>query len=224
MTSNTLSFVEIEPETVAQYSMIWLHGLGADGHDFVSFAPELNLPPHTAMRFIFPHAPIIPVTINGGYEMRAWFDIFGLSLEERVDEDGIAQSIAQIQKLIQREVEKGVPTEKIFLGGFSQGCVMALATGLFYDKPLAGILGLSGFFLPNQMHNASQVNKQIPIFLAHGTQDSVVPYALGEITNTLLSDAGYPVTWRAYPMPHSVCKEEIDDVSKWLQKVISRVD
>jgi phospholipase/carboxylesterase len=218
--SNYLPLVEIEPDTTAQYSMIWLHGLGADGHDFVSFVPELQLPSEFAMRFIFPHAPIIPVTLNGGYEMRAWFDVFGLSLQERIDEEGIAQSMVQIEKLIQREVEKGIPTENIFLGGFSQGCAMALATGLFHDKPLAGILGLSGFFPPHKLQDASLANKQTPIFLAHGTQDPVVPYELGEMTNTMLTSAGYPVTWRTYPIVHTVCKEEIDEISQWLQKVM----
>lgn len=226
MTTNKdsgLSCIEIDPSHgAAQCSMIWLHGLGADGNDFVSLVPELNLPSSIAMRFIFPHAPIMPVTINQGYEMRAWFDIYGLSFQEKIDEEGIHFSVTKIEKLIAQEVERGIPANKIFLGGFSQGSVIALATGLLHEKSLAGILGLSGFFplTDDLREQTSLANKQIPIFLAHGTQDNVVPFQLGQTTEMLLKKAGYPVTWKTYPIAHTVCKEEIDDISRWVQETL----
>lgn len=212
-----LPCVEIQPSQSATSSVIWLHGLGADGNDFVPIVPELNL---TSTRFIFPHAPTMPVTINNGYIMPAWYDIYGVALESKTDSQGIARSVAQIEKLIEREVERGIPTEKIFIAGFSQGAAIALTTGLCYSKPLAGIIALSGY-LPLAQEipaKASPANKNIPIFLAHGTQDPIVPFALGLATQSFLQQAGYSVEWHSYPMPHSVCNDEIKDIGQWLIK------
>lgn len=222
MSLNTLTSIEISPNNPAQSTMIWLHGLGADGNDFVSMIPELNLSPDINMRFIFPNAPVKPVTINNGYAMRAWYDIYGLSIQERIDKEGIAQSVAEIEKIIENEIARGIPSQRIFLGGFSQGAAIALATGLCYSKPLAGILGLSGYLpiadeLPQKANDA---NLRTPIFIAHGTQDPIVPFALGQATQQFLTQAHYHVSWHSYPMPHSVCKEEIDDIRNWIEKIL----
>lgn len=222
-TSNIPSdnYIELSPDTTPKATVIWLHGLGADGADFVPIVPELHLPSSLAIRFIFPHAPIMPVTINGGYEMRAWFDIYGAKIDSKIDEAGMAGSVAIVQQLIAQEVEKGIATENIILAGFSQGAVIALQTGLCYPKPLAGILALSGY-LPNAasvLQGASEANRSIPIFIAHGTEDTIVPHALGQATRMGLEQAGYAVSWHSYPMAHSVCGEEIGDISAWLQRV-----
>lgn len=210
--------IEIAPATPATKSVIWLHGLGADGSDFVSIVPELKLPTSSAVRFIFPHAPIMPVTINNGYEMRAWFDIYDLAIAKRIDEAGIAQSVKTIDSLIENEVARGIATENIILAGFSQGAVIALTAGLTYPKKLGGIMALSGY-LPladKVLQHASAANQSIPIFIAHGTEDPIVPYALGKGTYVALQQAGYPVSWHSYDMPHCVCAEEIKDISHWI--------
>lgn len=216
---NILPCIEIEPKHPARHSLILLHGLGADGNDFVPMVPELNLPDASNnIRFIFPHAPIMPVTLNNGYEMRAWYDIYGLAIDTKTDSQGISLSVAHIGKLIEREVERGIPTDKIYLAGFSQGAAIALTTGICYHQPLAGIIALSGY-LPLAQEipaKASPANKNIPIFLAHGTQDPIVPYGLGLATHSFLKQAGYSVEWHSYPMPHSVCNDEIRDISRWL--------
>jgi phospholipase/carboxylesterase len=218
----TLESIEVSPSNSATSTMIWLHGLGADGNDFVTMIPELNLPADIDVRFIFPNAPIKPVTLNNGYQMRAWYDIYGLSINERIDNEGIAQSVAEIEKIIEKEVARGIPTHRIFLGGFSQGAAIALSTGLCYSKPLAGILGLSGYLpIAKELHQkANAANLRTPIFLAHGTQDPIVPFVLGQATQQFLTQANYPVSWHSYPMPHSVCKEEIEDISRWLQGIL----
>lgn len=216
-----LPTIEINPAKPAQRSVIWLHGLGADGSDFVPIVSELQSTQHLNIRFIFPHAPIMPVSINNGYEMRAWFDIYDIAIAAKIDESGISNSIKQLEKLIDKEVERGIPTENIIVAGFSQGAVIALNTGLCYSKKLAGILALSGY-LPmadKVLQNASKINRDTPIFLAHGSEDPIVPYALGKATYASLQQAGYPVTWHSYPMPHSVCPEEIDDIAKWINDV-----
>ena len=217
-----LPCVEINPTTTPVGSVIWLHGLGADGNDFVSFVPELKLPDTLPLRFIFPHAPLIPVTINNGYVMRAWYDILAINVDRHADEAGIHHSVAHIEQLIAREVERGIPHEKIIVAGFSQGAVIALTTGLTYSNRLAGIIALSGY-LPHAeavFHNASPVNKSIPIFLAHGTSDAVVPHFLGESVHTMLQKQGYSVDWHSYNnMPHSVCSKEIEDIAKWMMRV-----
>ncbi|MBX3708332.1 MAG: carboxylesterase [Gammaproteobacteria bacterium] len=219
-----LSCVEIEPANTAKRSILWLHGLGADGNDFAPIVPELNLPSSAAVRFVFPHAPIIPVSINNGYPMRAWYDIYHLSIDSRVDKVGIAQSVISIQQLIEREVSRGIPTHNIFLAGFSQGAVIALTTALCYSHPLAGVIALSGY-LPaasETLENANPANHQIPIFLAHGTEDPIVPFTLGNATYAIVKQASYPVTWYSYPMPHSVCTAEIRDLSAWLNGIIKK--
>lgn len=222
-TSNTLlRSVQIEPTVAAQYSIIWLHGLGADGNDFVPIVPELNLPSDKPIRFIFPHAPVIPVSVNLGYEMPAWYDIYGPALNEKIDRAGINQSVDEITKLIQHEESRGIPSQHIILAGFSQGAVIALTTGLACDRTLGGILALSGY-LPNSdqvIQETHLANKQTPIFIGHGTDDPIVPYALGQAMYLDLKQAGHPVTFHGYPMQHSVCAEEIVDISAWINQVL----
>lgn len=218
--TETLSYIELERTPPVKKSIIWLHGLGADGNDFVPIVQELKLAPTMGMRFIFPHAPIMPVTLNHGYEMPAWFDIYELSLAAKIDSKGIAKSVKAIEKLIEKEIARGMATTDIFLAGFSQGATIALTTGLCYPKPLAGIIALSGY-LPladEVLQRSSHANRQLPIFIAHGTNDFVLPYALGQNTCTILKNAHYPVTWHSYLMAHSVCEQEIQDLSKWIEK------
>lgn len=221
-----LTCIEVEPRQAVKHSIIWLHGLGADGNDFVPIAAELDASADSDMRFIFPNAPVIPITLNNGYEMRAWFDISGLSLDAEIDKPGIAESTIHIERLIEREVNRGISTDRIFLAGFSQGAVMAMVTGICYPKPLAGIIALSGF-LPETAElseKASPANQHIPIFLAHGRDDPIVPYALGLFTQSHLTKAGYTVDWHSYDMPHTVCPEEVLDLKNWLNKYKRKTD
>ena len=215
--------IEITPDVPALGSVIWLHGLGSNGRDFASIVPQLNLPDSLPLRFIFPNAPFRNITVNNGMKMRAWFDIDSMQqLERRIDQIGIADSIKLIGHLIENEKSKNIPAEKIVIGGFSQGAVIALATALTYPDPLAGIIALSGF-LPNAdsvIDNRSQANTSIPIFLAHGTEDPVVPYELGKTVAVALEQNNLPVAWHSYAMPHSVCEQEIQDISAWLVKQI----
>lgn len=215
-----LNCIQIEPSAAATHTIIWLHGLGADGHDFAPIIPELSLPQSLGVRFIFPHAPIMPVTLNQGYEMRAWFDIYDTSITARIDEQGIDQSVSLLSNIIATQVKEGIPAHRIILAGFSQGAVITLATGLCFPDPLAGIIALSGY-LPNAdkwLHAASEANRHTPFFIAHGTADPIVPFALGSATNQALTAAGYPVNWHAYNMAHSVCAEEISDIGTWIAK------
>jgi phospholipase/carboxylesterase len=200
--------IEIEPSEPAKHSIIWLHGLGADGNDFASIVPDLHLPTALAIRFMFPHAPVMPVTINNGYKMRAWFDILDFSFSAKIDEDGIQASQSLVTRLIEKEIASGIPSENI-----------ALTTGLTYPKRLGGILALSTFLPVADKVLANATDKSLPVFIAHGTQDNVLPFFLGEMTTKALEQAGYPVSWRSYVMPHSVCAEEIIDMSQWIQKV-----
>lgn len=216
--TNNINSIELNPSLPAIGSIIWLHGLGADGHDFEPIAPELNLPTSLPLRFIFPHAPIRPVTINNGFAMRAWFDIYSMNINQRIDEEGITESVSLVRHLIEHEKNAGIPTKNIVLAGFSQGSVIALSTGLSYPEPLAGVIALSGF-LPNAeqiIAGTREYNKSLPIFVAHGNQDLVVPCMLGQITADVLKRAGYPVTWKEYAMAHSVCGEEVHDIAGWL--------
>lgn len=212
---NDLSAIEIETGTHIQNSVIWLHGLGADGSDFVSIVPALQLPHSMGVRFIFPHAPLMPITINEGLTMRAWYDIYGLTIDAKIDKEGMEKSISLIHKLVEKEIQKGIPTERIILAGFSQGAVIALMMGLNYPKRLGGIIALSGY-LPD-IPKPAPIDNAIRIFLAHGTDDLVVPYALGKMAYATLNAAHYPVTWKSYPMSHSVCAEEIIAIGEWLQ-------
>jgi phospholipase/carboxylesterase len=204
-----------------QASVIWFHGLGADGHDFEPIVPELALD-ELPLRFVFPHAPIRPVTINAGMTMRAWFDVIGLDRRSPQDEPGIRESEAQARALIARENERGIPCSRIVLAGFSQGGAVALHTALRYPERLAGVIGLSTF-LPLQHRldaEASEANRGLPAFIAHGTQDPLVVPALGEATRDALVARGHAVEWKTYPMPHAVCAEEIEDIRDWLGRTL----
>lgn len=208
------------PQPVA--SVIWLHGLGADGNDFVPIIPELVRPGERALRFVFPHAPVRPVTINGGYAMRAWYDIVGLDRHSQQDEAGIRASALKIEALIARENQRGIATERIVLAGFSQGGAMAVFTGTRHAQRLGGIVALSCYLLGHASFEAqrSVANQRTPIFAAHGSQDPVVAPALGEHLRETLERAGYPLEWHSYPMPHTVSMEEIAAIAAWLRSVL----
>jgi phospholipase/carboxylesterase len=218
-----LDCVELEPESPATACVIWLHGLGADGNDFVPIVPELRLPDSMALRFVFPHAPIRPVTLNGGMRMRAWYDILGLDRALREDEAGIRESQAQIEALIRRENARGIPSGRIVLAGFSQGGAITLQTGLRYPEKLAGLMVLSSYLPLRDRFTAeiSAANRATPIFMAHGEFDYMLPLQLGSASRDLLQQNGYPVEWHAYPMEHQVCLEEIRDIAAWLRKVLA---
>ncbi len=212
-----LETVEQHPDRTADAAVIWLHGLGADGHDFASLPPQLGLPPDAPIRYVFPHAPEMPVTLNMGMRMRAWYDIVSLDTRGH-DEAGIRRSAAAIDGLVAREIERGVASSRIVLAGFSQGAAMALFTGLRHSEPLGGIVALSGYLpladaLPDE---AAPANRQIEIFQAHGGHDEVVPRALGHGSAERLREAGYRVEWREYTMAHQVCLEEVHDIGRWL--------
>lgn len=204
-------------------SVIVLHGLGADGSDFLPIAGELDLSPVGDVRFVFPHAPERPVTINGGYVMRAWYDILDGGLVRREDEGGLRQSREQVDALIAREVERGIAPERIVLAGFSQGCAITLLAGLRHTGRLAGLVGMSGY-LPLAATTAAErhaANHATPVFLAHGRQDPVVPFAAGIATRDALKALGMPVEWHEYDMPHAVCPQEIADLEAFLRKVLA---
>jgi len=217
-----LETVEIATGDHPEAAVIWMHGLGADGNDFLPIVRELDLSECPAIRFVFPNAETMPVTINNGYVMRAWYDILGMDLVRREDEVGLRKSQNQIEQLIAREIERGIPAERIILAGFSQGCAMTLQTGLRYPKKLAGMLCLSGYLpladkLPAERSDA---NFSTPIFMAHGRVDPVVQIARAETSRDFLTSLGYAIEWKDYSMPHSVCEEEIDDIghviTRWL--------
>jgi phospholipase/carboxylesterase len=211
-----LDAIEITTGAAPELAVLWLHGLGADGHDFEPIVPELGL--RFAVRFVFPHAPVRPVTINGGMAMRAWYDILGFERGSREDAAGIRSSAAAVTELIDREIARGMPSERIVLAGFSQGGAVALQTALREPRPLAGVLALSTY-LPLAATLASErstENAGIPIFMAHGTADSVLPLSLAESSRRALEALGYAVDWHVYPMPHSVSPEEISAIGAWL--------
>lgn len=214
--------VEIETGPKPVGTVIWMHGLGADGHDFEPIVPELVRPGERALRFVFPHAPVRPVTLNNGYPMRAWYDIISIERGAKQDETGIRGSHAIVETLIRRENERGISSDHIVLAGFSQGGAMALYSGTRYPEKLAGIMGLSCYMLMETQFSAERVaaNHKTPIFLGHGSQDPVVSPLLGERTRQLLEKEGYAVEWHAYPMPHSVCPQEVLDIGGWLRKVL----
>ncbi|AMO22020.1 alpha/beta hydrolase [Ramlibacter solisilvae] len=218
-----LETIDIETAPQPATSIIVMHGLGADGTDFVPLAQELRLEAAGAVRFVFPHAPVMPVTINGGFRMRAWYDVLGPDLRQRQDETGLRRSLAQVEEIIEREKARGTPAGRIVLGGFSQGCALSLLTGLRHRERLAGIVGLSGY-LPLAHTTAaerSDANALTPIFMAHGRHDDVVPMSAGEASRDALRALGHDVEWHDYPMPHSVCMEEIQDLNAWLLKVLA---
>lgn len=204
-------------------SVIWLHGLGASGHDFEPIVPQLGLPSPEAVRFVFPHAPSQPVTLNGGLSMPAWYDIYGLSAGTPQDEPGLDAAAGWIETLIRREIARGIPPQRLVLAGFSQGGALALHTGLRYAEGLAGIMGLSTYLpLADHLGQArAAANRDTPIFLAHGHHDPVLAYRLGTDSRDALEALGYPVEWRDYPMEHQVCMEEIADIGAWLRRVLA---
>jgi phospholipase/carboxylesterase len=225
MPSDLLETIEIETAPAPRAAIIWLHGLGADGHDFVPIVPELQLPSTLAVRFVFPHAPMRPVTINGGAVMRAWYDVVAAGGDRREVEPGVRESQRRIEALIDREHGRGIAGSAILLAGFSQGGAMALHTGLRHAQRLAGIMALS-CFLPLAdavAAEASPTNRETSIFMAHGTQDPLIPVARGRLARDLLTAQGYRVGWHEYPMPHAVCAAEIDDIAHWLRDTLGGV-
>ncbi len=216
--ADQLDAIEIETSASPSLSIIWMHGLGADGHDFVDIVPELGLPPRAGVRFVFPHAPMRPVTINGGYVMRAWYDIRDDGGVRREDPAGVRASQKAIEALIEREKERGASSAAIVLAGFSQGGAMALHTGLRYGERLAGVMALScSLPLADTLAvEAAPANRDVPIFMAHGTHDPMIPMARAVRARETLVGLGYRLEWHEYQMPHSVCPEEIRDISAWL--------
>lgn len=220
-----LETIELETGPDPTATVIWMHGLGADGNDFVPIVPELRLGTTPGVRFIFPHAPMQPVTINNGYVMRAWYDVSQGDLEgnsRKADEAGVRRSQQAIDQLIGQEIERGIPAARIVVAGFSQGGAIALQTGLRYPERLAGVMALSTY-LPLAEHlpeEAATANTAASLFIAHGTTDPVVPNAMGRNSAAMLERLGYHVEWHEYPMPHSVCAEEIADISAWLRRVL----
>jgi phospholipase/carboxylesterase len=213
-----LETVEHRSSQTPTHSILWLHGLGADGHDFEPIVPELAGEGWPPLRFVFPHAPVRPVTVNGGMPMRAWYDIAGVDIAAKQDEAGIRESVAGVEALIAREAERGVPAANIVLAGFSQGGAIALSAGLRHAERLAGIVALSTY-LPLHEKLAgerSEADRDVPIFQAHGSFDPVVPMALGQLSRDWLRGLGYTVDWHDYPMAHQVCGEEIADLRAWL--------
>jgi phospholipase/carboxylesterase len=221
LVSKQLETVTVETGPNPTFSIIWMHGLGADGHDFEPLVPELLEDGLPALRFVFPHAPVRPVTINNGYQMRAWYDIIGIDRRSAEDFEGINASAQAIAALIQRENERGIPTSHIAVAGFSQGGAMALHIATRYPQQFAGVIALSCYLpVARELPTAhSPANLGTPIFMAHGIQDPVVPFALGEFSREALSTAGYDVEWHAYPMPHALCEPEVVDLRAWLARV-----
>lgn len=221
--SALLDGIEIETAPNPTHAVIWLHGLGADGNDFAPIVPELGLGSAPAVRFVFPHAPVQPVTINGGMAMRSWYDILVTDLVRQEDEAGIRRSEAAVRALIARENARGIPTSRIVLAGFSQGCAMTLHTGLRLEEKLAGMIGLSGYLPLLDLAAAERhaANADTPIFLAHGTFDPVVALPRAQATLAHLQAQGHDVRWHTYPMPHSVCAPEIADIAAFLREVLA---
>ena len=222
--ADQLEAIEIETTASPTASIVWMHGLGADGHDFVDVVPELSLPARPGVRFVFPHAPMRPVTINGGYVMRAWYDIRDDGGVRREDPAGVRASQKSIEALIEREKARGVPSRAIVLAGFSQGGAMALHTSLRQGERLAGVMALScSLPLADALAaEAGPANRDVPIFMAHGTHDPMIPMARAVRAREILTGLGYRLEWHEYPMPHSVCLEEIRDISAWLTTVLPR--
>lgn len=220
--TDLLSTIELENGDDPTHTILWLHGLGADGNDFVPIIDELELPSASRIRFIFPHAPMRPVSINNGFVMRAWYDVLNLNFNQPEDEDGLRDSQRAIEALLERERQRGITPERIVLAGFSQGGAMALQTGLRYPERLAGIMALS-CYLPLQQTLAAEahhVNSATSIFMAHGSQDSIVPLTLAAASRRQLLESGYAVEWHEYPMAHTVCVKEMTDISAWLKRVL----
>jgi len=223
MDSQLLPCVELEPDAPARASVVWLHGLGADGHDFVPIVPELGLPDELGVRFVFPHAPSIPVALNNGFVMPAWYDIRSPELGQQQDEPGMRRSIAAVEALLAREKSRGIPSARTVLAGFSQGGAIALAAGLRQREPLAGILALSTYLVLGSSLEAEvgPRARAVPILQAHGRHDPMVRFERGEAASAQLRALGCSVDFRAYPMQHEVCMQEIRDIGRWLAQVLA---
>lgn len=216
-----LPCVEIETAEDVTASVIWLHGLGADGHDFAPLVPELQLPAGLAIRFIFPHAPSIPVTINGGYVMPAWYDILEMNLERKIDESQLSESASEVHLLIEREIARGIGSERIILAGFSQGGAVVYQAGLSFTRSLAGLLVMSSYFATHASLQIHPANQLAPILIQHGSSDAVVNEVLGQRAYRLLLDRGCLVSYESYAMEHTVCAEQIKSISHWIQSVLA---
>jgi phospholipase/carboxylesterase len=219
--AETLPAIEIETKPKPSHAVIWLHGLGADGNDFVPVVKEMKLPP-LGIRFVFPHAPMRPVTINGGFVMRAWYDVAYEELAFKEDERGLRESQALIEDLVARENARGIPSGRIVLAGFSQGGVIALQAGLRQSKRLAGLMALSAYLPLSRMIEVERnpASNPVLIFMGHGISDNIVPIASGKMSRDTLIKLGYAVEWHQYPMPHSVCAAELSDIGAWLKRVL----
>ena len=217
-----LPAIEQETRSNPDASVIWLHGLGADGHDFAPIVPELNLPAELGIRFIFPHAPAIAVTVNNGYVMPAWFDILEMDIDRKVDAAQLLVSAGAINRLVDRELERGIDSRRIVLAGFSQGGAVAYQVTLSHPQPLGGLIAMSTYFATSGSIELSEANKKLPIEIQHGSYDPVVPPALGIRAAEFLKEHGYAVTFRTYPMDHSVCPQQIVDISAALQRFLGK--
>lgn len=216
-----LPCVEIEPKTPANSAVIWLHGLGADGNDFAPVVAQLTLPQSAAVRFVFPHAPSIPVTINGGYVMPAWYDILEMSLDRKVDQKQLCASAAAVTQLIEREVARGIDTRRILLAGFSQGGAVVYEAALSHSQPLGGLLILSSYFATADTIEMNTANQQLPILIQHGSFDPIVPEVLGQRAYRQLLNKGYPVSYQSYPMEHTLCPQQLVAISAWLKELLA---
>lgn len=215
-----LPAVEIETAANPATSVIWLHGLGADGNDFAPIIPDLRIPATLPVRFIFPHAPSLPVSVNGGFVMPAWYDILEMEIDRKIDTTGLLASAERINQLIEREYERGIKSNRIIIAGFSQGGAVAYQVALSHPKPLAGLLAMSSYFATSATIDYNRANKEIPIEIHHGQFDPVVPETLGRKASLLLSEKGYKTGYTVYPMEHAVCPEQINDISKWMFTVL----
>ena len=213
-----LPCVEHEPTRTATHAVIWLHGLGADGNDFMPIVPELGLPADLPVRFVFPHAPSMPVTVNGGVTMPAWYDILDIQIDRKVDETQLRHSAQAAHRLIDREIERGIPAERIILAGFSQGGAVAYEAALTYPQKLAGLMALSTYFATADSVVLSEASQGLPILINHGTQDPVVPESLGRAAVDRLQTLGFKPEYQSYSMPHAVSPDQIRDIGQWLQQ------
>ena len=212
----------IETQADVNASVIWLHGLGASGHDFVPVVPQLRLPDEYGIRFVFPHAPSIPVTVNGGMVMPAWYDILAMDIEREIDTEQIMQSAQSVVALIEREMARGIASRRIVLAGFSQGGAVVYQVALSYDKPLAGLMAMSTYFATYKTLVPDAANRQLPIHLFHGSHDPMVPESMARQAQSALQALGYQPEYKTYPMGHEVHPQQIDDISAWLQRVLGR--
>ena len=215
-----LPAIEFETTENPEFSVIWLHGLGADGNDFAPIVPELKLPGELGIRFIFPHAPKMAVTVNHGMVMPAWYDIVEMHIDRNVDTEGLLASAETITAMMEREYERGIRSSSLVLAGFSQGGAVAYHAALSHDKPLAGLLAMSSYFATADLIQYSPANSTVPIKIQHGLHDPLIPERLGSKTKGLLEEQGYRPEYQTYPMEHGVCPEQITDISEWLQRTL----